>query len=180
MKRLLATTLLLLGGLPAQAKGVHEWYDANKAAPSRRQMVRLLTEHGISVSYRNGCGRNGTSLAHYRPGSNQLCVPSSEREFDSALSHEAVHVLQDCISPGGISDGQMVTIHSYLKRIKDHKLALDFKNGVHKSLRAFNDVPHIQKFYASHLRDMEAEAYALEHNPRFVYGVLKTCLTENN
>ena len=85
-------------------------------------------------------------------------MPRSERQFDSALSHEAVQVPQDCISPGGIRDGRMVTIHSYLKRVNDHDLALDFKNGVHESLRVFDDVSHIKELYASHLRDMEAEA----------------------
>ena len=176
MKRLLSGLLLLFSCTPVDAQGVHEWINPKQLLPTRAQFIRLLTDHGLDISYKNGCGHSGTSLAHYRPGSNTMCLPNTEKAFDSALTHEAVHVLQDCLSPNGLRDDRMVTIHSYLKRVNDDETAADFKAGVKESLRVLDDIEHIQHHYKSAHRDAEAEAYALEHNPRFVYGLLKICL----
>ena len=49
-----------------------------------------------------------------------------------------------------------------------------------KNLRVLDDIEHIQHHHKSAHRDAEAEAYALEHNPRFVYGLLKICLEHSD
>ena len=176
MRSLLAA-LMLFSSSPALAVPVHTWFDPSKPMPTRRDFVQLLQRNGIRISYKTGCGRSGKALAVYSPHQNTMCLPETAASFDEALTHETVHVLQDCLTDGGLADSRMTTVHAFLRRVQDPggTEADDFKTGVKESLAYFNDVPHIQHHYKTHHRDTEAEAYALEHNPRMVYDLTKTC-----
>ena len=178
MIRSLLTGALLLLTAPAMADPIHLWVDPNEPMPTRQEFIDLLENNGIKISYKNGCGRTGKSLAVYNPRLNTMCLPDNSADFDESLTHEAVHALQDCITEGGINDSRMITVHSFLKNTQEpgDTHAADFMAGVKSSLAEFDDVPHIQEHYSKVNRDMEAEAYALEHNPQFVYDLLKICL----
>ena len=131
------------------------------------QMESALGQRGISVQYRNRCDIPG-ALATYARHSNVICINKrlapGTAEQSSALAHEAMHAIQDCLA--GLNNGRLVPVHEYANMSIGHvtgKLSSSRKNSI----------------LASYPRDewkIELEAYAFEGQPDAVYELLtKVC-----
>ena len=160
-----ASALMLVTAAPAKAVTIGDFFE------------RLQTI-GITVVY-NDCDG---ALGMYSPTRNQLCIneklldPSQRALFDETLTHEAVHVVQDCMEEGGVASDYLIPIitafniqgedTTKLKQYVSDNLSetyYSFINGI--------EDPVIQK--------AEIEAYSLESDPELVYDILRAACLAN-
>lgn len=146
---------------------------ATQEPSATRSLLDELRGYGITVDRIERCGR-GNELGAYNRAVQRLCLATS-LDSDPALmakvlTHEAVHVAQDCLA--GLQNGRSASIAAYLKR-----------NG------GFSEVA-IAKFFGSHKVDanqiavataslspeqkqLEYEAYALQNQGQLVRAMLR-------
>ena len=153
------------------------------AAPAKAVTVgdfmKRLQTIGITVVYEDCDGAFGM----YSPVRNEMCInanlldPTERALFDETLTHESVHVIQDCMDEdGGVNSSYLVPIITAFNiegedttKLKQYvaenlpETMYDFLNGIE------NDV--IQK--------AEIEAYSMESDPELVYDILRAaCLAD--
>ena len=150
-------------------------------AVTRNEFVARLKTIGVELIRHDTCQPEGEEpvFGSYDAGTNTMCVNNSlfeagnEALWDETVTHEAVHVMQDCIN--GFDEGTLV---SFI----DHAI----ENGIDtEPLREFvskNLSPNYYEFINSiengFIRDVEIEAYALEQSPDLVYDMLSSVCLE--
>ena len=150
----LLLTGLNLSCLPAQAI-------------TRQTMLNLIAKVGVSVSRRPTCGSNGEAAAHYEPGNNAICIAESQyrdtRFWDQALTHEAMHMVQDCMA--GLDNAMLTTLAHNVR----------YERGVVALIRQRGSrwVPLIKRHYRPADYAIELEAFALQDRPALVAKLIE-------
>ena len=138
------TWLLLLQAVPVQAV-------------ERGSFLRTLSRAGVTVTEQRQCGPEGNNVATYNMRRNRICISSRHTltytSLDEALTHEAVHAAQDCLT--GQNNGRLMSL----------------SESVGQSTRPFHQwlepgqLSFIRANYPRHYWDIEVEAYALQGRP---------------
>ena len=188
MKGILILLALVLSSA-AQAEGFLSWRESDlfpRQSLVRQDFLDRLQAYGIDVRHSVDCVKPGW-MAKYNRQTNQLCMnPDHFDRYDEMLTHEAVHVLQDCLAPGGIQSTEAVTIIASLRgsgmpMSRGHRSGLDgvtirqFRQSVQQELAKTDHRQFIKEKYRRYHYDAEAEAYALESYPELVYAMLGWC-----
>ena len=145
------TWLLLLQAVPVQAT-------------SRAYFIRTLNNAGVSVVERSRCGDARNNVAAYYLDRNQICISTrltpTMADLDEALTHEAVHAIQDCLA--GQHNGRLTTLSASVGQT-----TRPFERWLAPGQLAF-----IQSNYSPRDWDIEIEAYALQNRPGDVVKLL--------
>ena len=147
---------------------------ALKAKPTSGSLLQQIQSYGIRIDRLEHCGR-GNVLAAYNRAAQRLCLASS---LDSnptlmakVLTHEAVHVAQDCL--GGLKNSHSASIADHLKHdggFSDAAIAKFFGSQTLNDQQialATASLPPTQK-------QLELEAYALQNQGTLVRALLST------
>ena len=161
-----ASALMLVSAAPAKAVTVGDF------------MQRLQTI-GITVVY----GECDNSYGMYSPVRNEMCInrdlldPTKRALFDETLTHEAVHVIQDCMDKdGGVNGDYLIPIISAFNIAGEDTTKL--KQYVSENLPE-NMYDFLREIDDSVLQKAEIEAYAMESDPELVYDILRAaCLPD--
>lgn len=145
---------LNFNGLPAEAI-------------TRQNMLSLIRRAGVTVSRRPTCGSNGEAAAHYEPGNNAICISESQyrdtSHWDQALTHEAMHMVQDCMA--GLNNSSMMTLAHNVSYKREVVAYIRNRGGQWVSL--------IKRHYRPADYALELEAYALQDRPNDVAHLIK-------
>ena len=133
-------------------------------AIERGAFLSTLNRAGVSVVERRQCGRERNNVAVYFFKRNQICLSTRHTRtyssLDRALTHEAVHAVQDCLA--GQRNSQLQTLSAtagqsvapFIRELEPFQLSF------------------IQSQYPQSRWDIEIEAYALETRPAAVAELL--------
>ena len=166
LSSLAASALMLVSAMPAKAVTVSDF------------MKRLQTI-GITVIYDECDGAFGV----YSPTRNEMCInaqlldPTQRALFDETLTHESVHVIQDCMDEdGGVDSDYLVPIINAFNLAGEDTTKL-------KQYVAENLPEHLYSFLEDIedevIQKAEIEAYSMESDPELVYDILRAaCLAE--
>ena len=166
LSALAASALMLVSTAPAKAVTVGDF------------MKRLQTI-GITVVYEDCDGAFGM----YSPVTNEMCInaqlldPTKRALFDETLTHESVHVVQDCMDEdGGVDSHYLIPIINAFNIAGEDTTKL-------KQYVSENFPDHLYSFIEDMddevLQKAEIEAYAMETDSPLVYDILKAaCLPE--
>ena len=136
-------------------------------AITRQTMLGLIQQAGVTVSRRPTCGSNGQAAAHYEPANNAICIAESQyrdtSHWDQALTHEAMHMVQDCMA--GLNNTSMMTLA--------HNVSYERKVVAYIRKRGSNWVSFIKRHYRPADYAIELEAYALQDRPDDVARLIK-------
>lgn len=136
-------------------------------AITRQNMLSLIRQAGVTVSRRPTCGSNGRAAAHYEPGNNAICIAESQyrdtRYWDQALTHEAMHMVQDCMA--GLHNSSLMTLA--------HNVSYKREVVAYIRQRGSNWVSFIKRHYRPADYAIELEAYALQDRPTDVARLIK-------
>lgn len=154
-----------------------------EAALNHTAIVEKLRSIGVTTSY-GECAGDGHHppagvLGSYNSKDNHFCISktvTTTEQLDEVVTHELVHVVQDCIA-GGIGSPNLGSITRYLSGGDTvHETLLD--QGLIGTLLRQNKMDHVEK-YTAHMPDSakftEIEAYSLENSPLFVLKLLSNC-----
>ena len=145
-----------------------------------QRIYGLLEQIGVSAILTKKCPRAGAIAAYSR--SENLLVLCKEALRDpslttEAVAHEAVHALQDCVQPGGITGASSIPLTVFFGYFNGGKSLERFKNLVAAGLRGREStMAHLEaekNRLSSEMLLMEHEASALEIWPERVYALLK-------
>jgi len=144
-------------------------------AVTRNQFVSRLKQIGVTLTRGNCDGAYGT----YNPYSNTMCLNDqlfergNEQVWDNTITHEAVHVAQDCVN--GFHEGTLVAFVNDMnaRGLDTTKL----KSFVSQKLDP-SYIAYIKRIDDPARRDAEYEAYALESSPDLVYDMLSSLCLE--
>lgn len=170
MKKLIssiaASALMLITTAPAQAVTL-------------RDFIQRLETIGITIVY----GDCDNSYGMYSPVRNEMCInkdlldPRERAMFDETLTHESVHVIQDCMDEdGGVDSEYLVPIINAFHIAGEDTTKL-------KQYVSENFPDHLYSFIDD-IKDevvqkAEIEAYSMEGDPELVYSILQAaCLAE--
>jgi hypothetical protein len=116
--------------------------------------------------YRNQCGSDRRNIAVYYYEHNRICINNrltpTFSDLDAALTHEAVHAVQDCLV--GKHNGRMQSLSAFAGHRIDPFI---------RELRP-GQLSFIQSNYPAKYWDLEIEAYALQDRPDDVAELLST------
>lgn len=136
-------------------------------AITRQTMLGLIRQAGVTVSRRATCGSNGRAAAHYEPGNNAICIAESQYRntghWDQALTHEAMHMVQDCMA--GLNNSSMMTLAN--------NVSYERKVVAYIRKRGINWVSFIKRHYRPADYAIELEAYALQDRPDAVARLIR-------
>ncbi len=136
-------------------------------AITRENMLSLIRQTGVTVSRRLTCGSNGRAAAHYEPGNNAICIAESQyrdvSHWDQALTHEAMHMVQDCMA--GLHNSSLVTLAQNVSYNRD------IVSYIRR--RGSDWVSFIERHYQPSEYAIELEAYALQDRPSNVALLIK-------
>ena len=136
-------------------------------AITRQSMLGLIRQAGVTVSRRTTCGTNGQAAAHYEPGNNAICIAESQYrntdQWDQALTHEAMHMVQDCMA--GFHNSSLMTLA--------HNVSYERKVVAYIRNRGIQWVAFIKRHYRPADYAIELEAYALQNRPDDVAKLIK-------
>ncbi len=134
----------------------------------------------VAVLERPHCG-GPRQLATYNMGLNQLCLSSELRRQprlrELVLSHELVHVVQDCLD--GLDNSTSLSLAQGLRNtgaFTDQQVAGFFL----QYLRSQGNLQHVlatTSVLPQDSRQRELEAYALQYDPALVQRLLATHCT---
>ena len=151
-----------------------------EAGINHKAIAEKLHSIGVTTSY-GECGDSphGSPIGTYNFIHNHFCLSNQIQEqalLDETVTHELVHVIQDCIG-GGIGTNQMGSVTRYLSdgdTIKENS----FDESLISILRKEGKLAHVHE-WTSHMQEdtkwIEREAYALENSPLFVLKLLNQC-----
>jgi len=129
---------------------------------------------GVTIYGESRCGPPD-AFGSYEPASNYICLATSqipdEAMLTEAITHEAVHVIQDCLD-GGLSSSRMRSIGDYL--ISERGLSPDAVARQFKRLHTGSiwHTRHILQKTNRRSGEMEFEAYSLQNGPARVSKLL--------
>lgn len=136
-------------------------------AVTRKTMLDLIRQTGVTVSRRPTCGANGQAAAHYEPGNNAICIAESQYRstgnWDQALTHEAMHMVQDCMA--GLNNSSLMTL---AQNVSYERNIVSYIRD-----RGRHWVSLIKRYYRPADYALELEAYALQDRPDDVAGLIK-------
>ena len=150
-------------------------------AVTRNEFVARLKQIGVNLVHHPTCQPAGLEpvFGMYNPSTNTMCInselfaPGQEALWDETVTHEAVHVMQDCIN--GFDEETLV---SFL----DYALENDHDTTKLREYMTKNLSPDYYEFINAiedgHIRDAEIEAYALESDPQLVYEMMESVCLE--
>ena len=147
-------------------------------AVTRMEFVERLEDIGIEL-VSNDCKG---SFGMYSPSTNTMCInedlfaEDQQDLFDETITHEAVHVIQDCMTDDGLK-GKTLTpmITALKKRNVDTTGLVDFvnKNFSEDYSELINGMDNEVRALA------EIEAYSMEDHHHMVYEILgSACLAK--
>jgi len=159
------SALLLISAAPAKAVTLNDF------------MGRLRTI-GITVIYED-CGG---AFGRYSPTRNEMCInadlldPTQRALFDETLTHEAVHVVQDCMDEGGVESDYLIPIITafHIEGEDTTKLKQYVSENFPTNLYSF-----IEDMDDEVIQKAEIEAYALESDPKLVFQILEAACINN-
>ena len=158
------------------------------AALDHTAIVKHLNAIGVSTSFDNCSMEHGDPtrlMGTYNSTANHLCISakatSTPELLDEVVTHELVHVIQDCLGEG-ITSPNMASITRYLSEGDvAHENILD--QGLFSVLTTNGKMDHVNA-HTSHIDNgfkyVEVEAYALENSPLFVLKLLAKCQPTSN
>ena len=148
------------------------------AAPTSADLVRLMKSRGVTMVERKVC-TSKDNLATYNSRTNTFCMATStfhasRQKLDETVTHEAVHVIQDCLA-GGLSTSQSSSLADFMvtqgysrEKVNDMFIGRIKRRGLEGHvLDVAKESP--ANWHARH----EAEAYAIMDEPQIVYDLLK-------
>ncbi len=163
MKRfVIALATLVLTAQPADSAGM------------ARQLSDQMRSVGVYISVKNLCPIRD-AVASYDSETNVLCIAASRVRSKAFLTetvtHEAVHVIQDCLG-GGLLSPNTSTIGEYLikKGMNPQTVAEQFKLLNRSSI---SHTRSILRKSSEHTGVREFEAYSLEGSPHRVLSLLR-------
>lgn len=160
LRSLTAAALLLATALPAQASIHHD-------------ILRKLRQLGVTVTVKPNCQRPMEGRYIYGRGRLEVCDHLTDAQARRVLTHEAVHVIQDCWY-GSIGDGHTRPIGYSIAADVGTQEAKDFFFSIIRP-RLRPHVNHINASASNAHRHFEIEAYALQDEPEIVYRFLTVC-----
>jgi hypothetical protein len=145
-------------------------------AVTRLEFVERLQNVGIELT----SGECDGAFGMYSPSKNLMCIndklfeQGQQNMFDETITHEAVHVIQDCLAEGGIQGNTLIPMITAMRENDmDTSGLVDYVN---KNLTdAYAD--YISEIKEPVVAVAETEAYALESNPDLVYNLLGSMCT---
>ena len=143
-----------------------------------QQLESKLNSVGVIVVKQQACAPEVAILATYNPYTNILCISQAAAESDRLLSivtHEVVHVVQDCIA--GMANGKMGSVTRYLSN-GDKAEERELDEALFRTLEAENNLDHVSKLtnqFQATGSFIEVEAYALQNNQPAVHQLLDQC-----
>lgn len=161
-----ASALMLVTAAPAKAVTVGDF-------------IQRLRTIGITIVYDDCDGSYGV----YSPTRNEMCInqelldPTQRALFDETLTHESVHVVQDCMDEdNGVASNYLVPIITAFHtsgedttKLKQY-VAQNLPESVYDFVYGIKDPVE---------RKAEIEAYSLEGDPELVYEILRAaCLPD--
>jgi len=129
---------------------------------------------GITVSVETRCS-SLSNIGTYKPASNHICLAKpkipDKATLTKAITHEAVHVIQDCLGEG-LASSRVRSIGDYL--ISEHGLSPEAVARQFKQLHTGSiwHTRHRFKRIDRRTSEMEFEAYSLENEPARVFKML--------
>ena len=146
----------------------------HKAIANKLHSIGVTTEYGTCAP-----SEHGQAIGSYNFIHNHFCISDviqDQQLFEETVTHELVHVIQDCIN-GGISSNEMGSITRWLSE-GDVTKENSMDENLMALLRKANKVDHVHE-WTSHMHSdhkwVEIEAYALENSPLFVLQMLNNC-----
>ena len=147
-------------------------------AVTRDAFIERLRE--IGVTFTSGDCNDG--MGSYKPGPNILCIndqlfaAGQSDLLDETLTHEAVHVVQDCMDPGGFLSDSLTPI---ITSLEESDVDTDgLKDYVSKNLRP-TYIEFLNGIENYVVKTAEIEAYSLESDPDLVYKMLEAACLNN-
>lgn len=143
---------------------------------ARKEPVLLtrIKNLGIHVDRLERCGL-GNELAAYNRAAQRLCLvqtlDTNPGLFETVVTHETVHVIQDCL--GGLQTSQAKSIAGHLKTqggFSDTTIAKFFD----QNLRDKHQVSQATASLTADQSQLEFEAYALQHQGALVASLLNS------
>ena len=136
-------------------------------------LLKELRGYGITVDRIERCGR-GRQLGAYNRAVQRLCLATS-LDSDPALmakvlTHEAVHVAQDCLA--GLQNGRSASIATYLKRSGGFSEVAIAKFFGNQRIDA-NQIALATASLSPEQKQLEYEAYALQNQGQLVRAMLR-------
>jgi hypothetical protein len=164
IRAVLATALMLLPstGVKADEAEYKKVFDGIYAA-------------GATVNLVNNCPPKIEGAYYRSKGALFLCTNNTKgNALFRVLTHEAVHVVQDCIV-GRVGDGHAQAIGLVIYDKGGSKLAENFAYNVIAPLLSENTINHVRSSEPKEKWAMELEAYALQNDPKTVISLLNLC-----
>lgn len=167
VQQLIHAATLLLFALPLSV-----------SAATRQELITQLNEIGIDIRTSQNCGaEQQNNYATYHYNLNQICLSTttskSNELLDQSLTHESMHVVQDCVA--GIENQYYMPLTAYYRKISvDPKKIARWRLAVLAELKRRGTIEHVRNVTLDSLHaDIEAEAYAFENHPADVVALLK-------
>lgn len=146
-----------------------------------KRILQLLGENGILVEIRDKCPEANAVGAYSRFDNLFLLCGAALRNpalATETIAHEAVHVLQDCLQPGGIDGSDSITLTRFFKSYDGGKHSADLKRLMNTSLanrpKTMAYLEGLKNSIPLNMYAMEIEAHALEAFPKTVRILLET------
>lgn len=150
----------------------HQGTNVANGGGTAQSLLHTLEQYGIKIDRLNSCGQSN-QLAAYNRAAQRLCLAQSLNSnpalMAKVVTHEAVHVTQDCLA--GLENGETTSIAKHLKDVggfSDKTIQKFFARGTidQQQLQvATASLPPFQK-------QLEFEAYALQNQSALVKGLL--------
>ena len=150
-------------------------------AVTRNEFIARLKHVGVTLVQHPTCQDYGLEpvFGTYNASTNTMCInsdlfePGQEALWDETVTHETVHVIQDCIN--GFDEETLVSFISHaIENDLDTEPLVEY---VSKNLSP-NYYEFVQGIEDGFIRDVEIEAYALEGNPQLVYEMMSSICLE--
>ena len=167
IQRLINTATFLIVALPLCV-----------SAATRHELITQLDKIGIDIRTSESCGiKNQNNYATYHYSLNQICLSTTSSKdkalLDQSLTHESMHVVQDCVA--GIDNQYYIPLTAHYRRMNvDPAKIARWRKAVLAELKRRGTIEHVRNVTTnSHHADIEAEAYAFENHPKDVVALLK-------
>lgn len=162
MKPLIALALILASATPVQASVY-------------RNIFNGVQQAGVRIFYKDNCPKRIEGAYMAAKGVMILCSNNvGGQDLYRVLTHEAVHVLQDCFD-GSIGDGRIQSMGHTLIERGQTQLVKEFAHEVIGPTLNDHKVKHVQSTVPKGDWASEYEAYSLQDRPEVVLELLKYC-----
>lgn len=144
-------------------------------AVTRQQFIERLQRIGVEIVH----GRCDGSYGYYLPDTNVMCIHESLLKdenmplWDETVTHEAVHVVQDCAN--GFQERTLVSLLNWATE-KGWETA-SLKEYMNDNISS-TYIDYVNGMPAGERRNAEIEAYTLEKDSDLVYQMLSSMCLE--